>query len=292
MAQKADLIADNLQFAESPRWHDGRLWFSDFYDHAVRSVSLSGDLRTEFAIDDQPSGLGWRPDGTLLVVSMTQRSLLLHSTSGVTSMWADLGQIATYDCNDMVVDSKGGAYVGNFGFDLRSDLAARGLDAVLADHPTARLMYVSPEGSPRVVAEDLHFPNGCVILPGHETLIVAETLSAALTAFDIEGDGSLSNRRLWASLWPRLPDGIALDADGAVWVANPRATECVRIKEGGVVLDRIETVHPCYACALGGEDGRTLFMLTAEISDQERVPTARSGRIWAASVQHGRSGWP
>jgi sugar lactone lactonase YvrE len=192
----------------------------------------------------------------------------------------------------MVVDAQGGAYVGNFGFDLDAEIATRGIDAVLADHPTASLVYIAPDGSARVVAENLHFPNGCVIFPDQKTLVVAETLSGALTAFDIERSGSLANRRSWASIWPRVPDGIALDETGAIWVANPLAPECVRVAQGGVVLDRVETSHPCYACALGGEDGRTLFVLTAENFDHARASVARTGRIWATDVRYRRAGLP
>ncbi len=284
MARKSRLLAQDLHFPESPRWHAGRLWFSDFYAHAVKSVALSGDLRTEFEIDDQPSGLGWTPDGAMLIVSMIKRSVLIRRADGSIALHSDLGQIAAFHCNDMVADARGGAYVGNFGFDLNAAIAARGTEAVLAEHPTASLAYVSPDGSARVVAEDLHFPNGCVIFPDHQTLVVAETLSGTLTAFDIEQNGNLSNRRIWASTWPRVPDGIALDQEGAIWIANPLAPECVRISAGGAVLDRLETRQPCFACALGGEDGRTLFVLTAESFEPGRASSVRSGQIWASEI--------
>lgn len=279
------IIADNLGFPEAPRWHSNRLWFSDFYDREVKSVSPSGDIRVELKIEDQPSGLGWRPDGSLLVVSMKRRLVLSHRGNGQTQRWADLNHIATFHCNDMIVDDKGGAYVGNFGFDLDAALAARGPERVFADHATAKLAYISPDGNARVVAEDLHFPNGAVITPDDKTLIIAETLAGALTAFDIEADGSLSNRRVWASTLPRMPDGIALDADNGIWIANPLASECVRIGEGGEVLNVITTDRPCFACALGGEDGHMLFMLTAEAGGS----SARRGRIWATRVDHGRA---
>jgi sugar lactone lactonase YvrE len=284
MGRTSRLIAQDLYFPESPRWRAGRLWFSDFYAHAVKSVSLSGDLRTEFEIDDQPSGLGWMPDGALLIVSMIKRSVLIRRAAGPLSLHADLSRIAPFHCNDMVADARGGAYVGNFGFDLEAAFDARGAEAVLADHPTASLTYVSPDGVARVVAENLHFPNGCVIFPDQKTLVVAETLSGALTAFDIEVNGNLSNRRLWASTSPRAPDGIALDQEGAIWIANPLAPECVRIAEGGAVLDRVETTQPCQACALGGDDGQTLFTLTAETFRHRRASVARTGQIWATEV--------
>jgi sugar lactone lactonase YvrE len=284
VARLSRLIADGCYFPESPRWHAGRLWFSDFYAHAVKSVSLAGDLRTEFEIDDQPSGLGWMPDGTLLIVSMIKRSVLARRPSGSITTHADLSQIAPFHCNDMIVDARGGAYVGNFGFDLDAAIAARGGDAVFAEHSTASLAYVAPDGSAKIVADNLHFPNGCVISPDQKTLIVAETLSGALTAFDIQTNGELTNRRTWASIWPHVPDGIALDHEGAIWIANPTAPECVRISEGGAILDRLEMPHPCNACAFGGEDGRTLFVLTAESFDHRRASTSRTGRIWMCEI--------
>ena len=285
MARERKLIADRLAFGEAPRWHAGRLWFSDFFDHAVKSVTEAGDLRIEFELDDRPSGLGWCFDGSLLVVSMTNRAVLRRTTDGRLSHWADLSDLATFHCNDMVVDAKGGAYVGNFGFDLNRDMDEKGVEAVLADHPTANLVYVSPSGVPRIVADEMHFPNGSAISTDHNTLLVAETLAGAITAFDISDDGSLSNRRLWAPTWPRVPDGIALDASGAIWIANPLANECVRIAEGGAVLDVVETDRPCYACALGGADGKSLFMLTAEPSDERTYASARSGHLWAVAVE-------
>jgi len=280
-------LASGLQFGEGPRWRDGRLWFSDFYDHAVKSVSLAGDLRTEFTIDDQPSGLGWQPDGTMLIVAMTSRRLLRRTPDGAVSVHADLGHIATFHCNDMVVDSAGGAYVGNFGFDLD---AAIGKGDVQASLVKAKLAYVSPDGQARVAADDLAFPNGTVITPDGRTLIVGESFGGVLTAFDVGPGGDLSNRRVWAELAPRVPDGICLDADGAIWVANPQAPECVRVAEGGEILEVIDTGQPCYACMLGGNDGRTLFMLTA--AGLGSSPERRTGKVIVAEVDVARAGLP
>lgn len=292
MGRETRVLADGIYFGEGPRWRDGRLWFSDFYAHAVKSVSLAGEVRTELELDDQPSGLGWQPDGTMLIVSMTKRQLLRRSPGGKLAVHADLGHIATYHCNDMVVDSAGGAYVGNFGFNLDEAIESRGVPSVLADHPTAKLAYVSPDGQARVAAEDMHFPNGPVITPDGRTLILGETLAACLTAFDIGPDGGLSNRRVWATIAPRVPDGICLDADGAIWVANPTAPECVRIGEGGAVLEVIETNAPCFACMLGGDDGRTLFMLTASGSDHRQASASTTGSIQIAQVDSPRAGLP
>ncbi len=286
------VLADGIYFGEGPRWRDGRLWFSDFYAHAVKSVSLAGDLRTEFELDDQPSGLGWTPDGSMLIVSMTKRQVLRRTPGGVISVHAELGAIAGFHCNDMVVDAAGRAYVGNFGFDLDAEMVGRGVASVLADHPTARLACIAPDGAVSVAASDLHFPNGSVITPDGETLIVGETLGGVLTAFDIGEDGALSGRRLWASTAPRFPDGIALDAENAIWIANPLAPECARIAQGGAVLEVIDTGEPCYACMLGGEDGRSLFMLTARTSVGHEAAASPTGKVLVAEVEVPHAGRP
>ena len=292
MGRTTKVLTDGVYFGEGPRWQDGRLWFSDFYAHAVKSVSLAGDLRTEFEIDDQPSGLGWQPDGTMLIVSMVKRQVLRRTPDGKIAVHADLGDIATFHCNDMVVDSAGGAYVGNFGFNLDEAIESRGVESVLADHPTAKLAYVSPDGQVRVAAEGMHFPNGPVITPDGKTLILGETLAGVLTAFDIGSGGELTGRRVWAPTSPRVPDGICLDAEGAIWVANPIAPECVRIAEGGAVLEVIETAAPCFACMLGGDDGQTLFMLTASGSGAAQASASKTGKILVASVDAPRAGRP
>jgi len=292
MARTTSILAGDIYFGEGPRWRAGRLWFSDFFAGAVKSVSPGGDMRVEFTIDDRPSGLGWMPDGSMLIVSMARRQVLRRDRDGTIGLHADLSPLAGFHCNDMVVDSAGGAYVGNFGFDLDSQLEARGAQAVVADHPTANLMYVSAAGEVSLAAGAMHFPNGSVISPDGRTLIVGETLSASLTAFDITADGSLSNRRCWASTAPRLPDGICLDAEGAIWIANPIAPECARIAEGGEVLEVIDTGEPCFACMLGGDDGKSLFMLTAPTSIAHLAAAAPKGRIVVARVDSARAGLP
>jgi sugar lactone lactonase YvrE len=292
MPRPTRTLTGDIYFGEAPRWHGGRLWFSDFFSHAVKSVSLEGDLRTEFSIDDRPSGLGWMPDGSLLIVSMVKRQVLRRAPDGTIGLHADLGGIAGFHCNDMVVDAAGRAYVGNFGFDLDAELIARGTDSVVADHPTADLACIAPDGRVSVAATCMHFPNGSVITPDGRTLIVGETLGGALTAFDIGADGALTNRREWAATWPRVPDGIALDANGRVWIANPLAPECALIAEGGAVVEVIDTGLPCYACMLGGDDGRTLFMLTAPSSLADVAAAAPLGKLVVASVDAPRAGLP
>lgn len=291
MTRATRVLVEGIYFGEAPRWRDGRLWFSDFVAHSVHSIGLDGDLRTEFKMDDQPSGLGWMPDGSMLVVSMMKRQVLRRSVSGAISLHADLSRIATFHCNDMVVGSSGEAYVGNFGFDLGREMVARGPERVAADHVAAQLAYVLPNGAVSVAASDMHFPNGSVITPDGKTLIVAETLSGSLTAFDRGADGTLSNRRLWATTLPRVPDGITLDANGNVWIANPRGPECVLIAPGGQVLEVIETGQPCFACMLGGNDGRTLFMMTAP-TFVGLDPSKASGRIVISQVDAPHAGWP
>ena len=287
----ATVLADGLYFGEGPRWHDGRLWFSDFYDRAVKSVDGSGAVRTELEIDDQPSGLGWLPDGRLLLVAMHRRQLLRVDRDGI-RLHADLSGIATYHANDMVVDGQGRAYVGNFGFALDEALVSRGVESVLADHPTACLARVDPDGRVSVAAADLHFPNGCVITPDGRTLIVAETLAMRLTAFDIDADGALANRRAWAGVGMRAPDGICLDANGHVWIANAIAQECVLVAPGGAVIATVATSQPCFACMLGGPDRRTLFALTAPTSLASVVSQSRQGRIEYCDVETAGAGWP
>lgn len=289
MVRAVRTLVEGIYFGEGPRWHGGRLWFSDFYAHRVCSVSLAGDLRTELELEGRPSGLGWMPDGSLLVVRMERRELWRRWPDGRFERHADLTGHSAFLCNDMVVDGQGRAYVGNFGFDLDAELHARGPQNVIADHPRTCLALVQPDGSVSDPApgERFSFPNGMVITPDGKTLILGETLGGCLTAFDIGADGTLSNRRQWAPTWPAVPDGICLDADGAVWIANPLAPECVRIAEGGQVLETIETGLPCYACMLGGPDGRHLFMLVAPSSDDDVASKAPLGKVLVVEVDAG-----
>ncbi len=285
------VLARHLYFGEGPRWHGGRLWFSDFYDQAVKSVGADGAIRTEHVIDDRPSGLGWLPDGRLLVVAMHRRQVLRLDPGGFV-LHANLAGIAAFHCNDMVVDAEGRAYVGEFGFDLDAEISARGMMGVLAEHATATLAVVDPDGSVRPAATGMHFPNGSVITPDGQTLIVAETLAMCLTAFDRGPDGALSNRRVWARLGMRAPDGICLDADGNVWVANAIAPECVLVAPGGGIVSTVRTSQPCFACMLGGPDRRTLYMMTAPSSAAAVVSVARRGQVECAEVTAPGAGWP
>lgn len=287
------VLLEGLHFAECPRWHDGRLWFSDFYDHRVRTVDLEGNVADVVEVPHQPSGLGWLPDGRLLVVSMVDQKVLRLDDDRLVEH-ADLSGIASFHCNDMVVDAEGRAYVGNFGFDLFEYLHEHGVEGLLTEPgpPRALLARVDPDGDVHVAADGLLFPNGAVITPDGSTLIIAETVGRRLSAFDIQADGSLHHRRVWADLGFHSPDGICLDAEGNVWVANPLGPECVLYAEGGVALERVETTQPCFACMLGGPDRRTLFLLTAPTAEPHVVAHRRDGRIETAQVGVGGAGWP
>ena len=277
MTQLTTLI-DGLYFGESPRWHNGRLWYSDFYDKAVKSVDLQGEARLEWQLDEQPSGLGWLQDGRLLVVCMESLALKRLEKNGLV-LHADLSHYSKHLCNDMVVDKQGNAYVGNFGFNLDEQMQARGVESVMADHPKANIVKVTPQGDVSVATGGMSFPNGSVITTDGKTFIVAETLGLCLTAFDIHENGSLSNRREWAATGARVPDGICMNADGNIWAANAVSNECVLFAQGGEVLEVVNTSQNCYACMLGGDDGKTLFMLTAKSSQARIVSVKRTGKI-------------
>jgi sugar lactone lactonase YvrE len=291
---RTDTLIDGLYFAEGPRWRDGRLWFSDFYDRAVKTVGLDADMAVVAEVPNQPSGLGWLPDGRLLIVSMLDRRLLRQEADGRLVEHADLSRLAAYHCNDMVVDGKGRAYVGNFGFDLDAFIAEHGIAAAVGEPgpPRTVLVRADPDGTVAVVADGMKFPNGSVISPDGRTLIVAETLGLRLTAFEIAVDGSLHDRRVWAELGDHAPDGICLDADGNVWVANPLAPECVLYAPGGTVIERVTTSAPCFACMLGGPDGRHLFCLTARTSIAALAMHERSSAVEVVEVAVPHAGLP
>jgi sugar lactone lactonase YvrE len=292
-------VLDGMSYLEGPRWHAGRLYVSDFYTGDVVAVDLDGgaDPQTVTNVPAQPSGLGWMPDGSMLVVSMRDRRVLRARDGGAPEAHADLSELAPWHLNDMVVDGRGRAFVGNFGFDLMSGAPIR----------TAGIIRVDADGSATVVADDLAFPNGTVILPDARTLVVAETLGGRLTAFDLGDDGSLSNRRVWAKLSDTAdtddlgeliaaggvaPDGMALDAEGAIWVADALGGPVLRVREGGEILEEISPGTSVFACALGGADGRTLVMCAApSFAEHERRET-REAVLLACEVDVPRAGLP
>ena len=275
-----DILIDGLLFGEGPRWHQGALWLSDMHAQQVLKVSSDGtkEVIVEIA-SDQPSGLGWLPNGDLLIVSMTDRALLRYDGYEL-AHHADLSELASWYCNDMVVDHQGRAYVGNFGFDLHNN----------APMKTAELICVEPNGEARVVAEDLSFPNGTVITPDGQTLIVGESFGGKLTAFTIQENGDLKAPRTWADL-PEgsVPDGICLDADGGIWCASPTSNECLRIIEGGEVTHRIELERLGIACMLGGDK---LYVLTSTSSHPDECKERKDARIEIYDAPHPGAGLP
>lgn len=277
-----EVVLEGLRFGEGPRWHEGRLWFSDMHDGVVLAMTPAGEVERICQVEAEPSGLGWLPDGRLLVVSMQDRRLLRREPDGRLVLHADLSLHAGWHCNDMVVAADGGAFVGNFGFDLHGGAEPCG----------ANLIRVDPDGETRIAAADLMFPNGTVITPDGRTLVIGESFAGRLTAFDLESNGDLTGRRLWAQLPEgRIPDGICLDADGAIWVASPLGNECLRVLEGGEVTDVVKLDRGAFACMLGGADRRTLYICSATDSDPARSAD-RGGRIEQVRVAVPGAGLP
>ncbi|WP_460854795.1 SMP-30/gluconolactonase/LRE family protein [Nocardiopsis coralliicola] len=293
---EASVVLDGYSFLEGPRWHGGRLWLSDFYTGQVVAAGEQGPVEVMAAVPEQPSGLGFLPDGRVLIVSMRDRRILVRAESGELSEYADLSAQAPGLLNDLIVDGAGRAYVGNFGFDLMGGAPMR----------SASLLRVDPDGTVATAAEDLVFPNGMAILPGG-VLLVAETFGGRITAFDTVGDGTLHGRREWARFGPLPqtddagaagaqlpvgPDGICADAEGAVWVADALHNRAVRVREGGEITDEIRPGTGVFACMLGGSDGRTLYLCTApSFAEHERRAT-REARLLAVRVDVPRGGLP
>ena len=276
-------IVDGLIFAEAPRWHEGSLHISDMHGRRVLRIGDDDAVTTVAEIDDMTSGLGWLPDGRLLVVSMAARKVMRRETDGRVVEHADLGSIATFHCNDMIVAADGTAYVGNFGFSLFP----------VGDPCPAAVARITPEGEASVGAADLWFPNGIAITADGGTLIVAESAGYCLTAFTIAADGSLSGRRVWAQLEAgHAPDGICLDEEGAAWVAIPHLKHFVRVREGGEVAETIAVERHALACALGGADRRTLFMTVSTELEPEKCLANPTAAVLATEVDVPGAGRP
>ncbi|HVT50176.1 MAG TPA: SMP-30/gluconolactonase/LRE family protein [Dongiaceae bacterium] len=274
MSRSPSVLLSGLSFPEAPRWHEGVLWFSDFYKHAVQSVDLSGRVEQRAEVPGRPSGIGFTPDGGFLVVSMLDRKVLRFDPAGGSSVHADLGAFAGGPCNDMVVLSSGEAYVGNFGYDKNNGAPLR----------ATCLVHLSAAGEPREVARDLVFPNGMAVSADQRTLLVAETFAGRVTAFDRGRDGSLDNRRVVAAQDGFNPDGLCLDAEGAVWVADATGHRVVRIMPDGSFAEQIGTgERHAFACALGGDDRRTLFICT-NTGAGHQMASKRDGRIEIVGV--------
>ena len=284
MSRTTTVLLDDLAFPEGPRWHENRLWFSDQHDKRVVAMDPNGKAETICEVPQQPSGLGWLPDGRMLVVSMLDKQVLRREPDGSVVTHADLGALAPGACNDMVVDETGRAYVGNFGFDMYA-----------GEQPVeAGLIAVEPDGTTSLASDPLAFANGTVITPDGTTLLVGESMAARIRAFDRDpADGKLSNPRVWATFDGATPDGICLDAEGAIWAASPFTGDVIRIAEGGEVLETVKTSHPgAFACMLGGPERRTLFVCTAPDHIPEQVKAAHQGRIEVLEVDVPGAGLP
>jgi sugar lactone lactonase YvrE len=290
-------LISGLSFTECPRWHGGRLYFSDFYTRRVFAVALDGTKEIIAEVPGQPSGLGFLPDGRMLIVSMRDRKIMLREPDASLVEYADLSHLAPWYLNDMLVDYQGRAWVGNFGFDLMGG----------AEVTTTNLICVDPDGCAKVAAGGLGFPNGMVLTPNGETLIVAETTMNRLTAFEL-ASGVLGRKWTWAAfggppastnfaeLFNQVdvaPDGICLDAEGAIWVADAKNGRCIRVAEGGDILEELKIDGlGAFACMLGGTDGRTLFVCVAPTFHEAEASANHRAAIWMTNVDVPRAGLP
>jgi sugar lactone lactonase YvrE len=281
------VLLDGLAMPESPRWHDGRLWFSNWGAEEIVAVDLDGNSEV---VGAGPEGAGWAvnwlPDGRMLI---TGDELVRVEPDGTRVRHADLSHLSPHGWSEITVDGRAHVYVNSINFDFGD------FEAVLAGgEAPGKIVLVTTEGDVREVASEIAFPNGMVVTPDNKTLVVAESFAARLTAFDIAEDGTLSNRRIWAD--GVGPDGICLDADGCIWASSGNMTnDCARIREGGEVLERIDLDRSCFAAMLGGPDRRTLFMLTAEwrgTAGVEEVIEARTGQVLIAEAPAAGVGWP
>jgi sugar lactone lactonase YvrE len=279
MSKLPKVLFDGFAFPESPRWQEGRLYVSDWGAHEVVAVDLAGRSEVVARVDSFPMCVDFLPDGRLLVVA--GQTLLRQERDGELLTHADLSGLSDFGWNDIVVDGRGNAYVNNVGFDFPRGEFAPGLVGLVA-----------PDGSVRQVADEVAFPNGMAVTPDNSTLIVAESYGSKLTAFDIAADGGLSNRRLWADLGDGAPDGICLDAEIAVWYGDVPNKRCVRVREGGEVMQTIELDRGCFACALGGADRQTLFMATNEWAGPSKMMAERNGQLLTARAPSPGAGWP
>ena len=292
-----ETLIGGLSFTECPRWHDGRLYFSDFYTQRVLAVGLDGTVETIAEVPGQPSGLGFLPDGRMLIVSMRDRRIMRRELDSSLVEHADLSSLAPWHLNDMLVDTRGQAWVGNFGFDLMGD----------AKVTTTNLISVDWDGSARVAAVGLGFPNGMALTPDGSTLIVAETMMNRLSAFDV-ASGVLGKRWTWAAFGDPptsdgiaevlsqvdvAPDGICLDAEGAIWVADAMHGRLIRVAKGGDILEELKIDGlGVFACMLGGDNGRTLFACVAPTFNEAEASRNHRAAIWMTYVDVPRAGLP
>lgn len=273
------VLAGGLAMGESPRWHDGRLWVCDWVAGEVLAFDAAGNARVMRTVSGLPFSIDWLPDGRLVVTSGSTRRVWCEQADGSLGTYGDMDRL----WNEVVVDGRGNTFVDEIGFDMMAG----------APPEAGTIAVVRPDGEMRQVADDLWFPNGMVVTDDDRTLIVAESYGNRLTAFDIGEDGELTGRRVWADLGDAAPDGICLDAEGAVWYADVPHQRCVRVAEGGEVLQVIEADRGCFACMLGGEDGRTLFVVATRWDEETTTGLGgRHGQVLTARVDVPHAGRP
>jgi sugar lactone lactonase YvrE len=278
---KPKQVMGDLAFPESPRWYDGRLLVSDWGAGEVIAAGLDGRTTVIAKVDSFPMCIDHLPDGRLLIVASSERRIVRRDPDGALVTHADLKDFGEHPWNDVVVDGRGNAYVNNIGFDFPDGEVGPGT-----------IVLVAPDGSVRPVADGVLFPNGMVVTPDNATLIVAESYGNKLTAFEIATDGSLANARTWAEVEDH-PDGICLDADGAIWYGDVGTRRAVRVQQGGKVLQTIELDHGCFACMLGGPERRTLFLVVNEWGDPSAAGEASAmGQVLAVPAPAPGVGWP
>ncbi len=283
MARSVRTIVEGLSFAEGPRWHGGTLYMADMHGNRVLRIGERGGYEVVASLEGPVSGIGWLPDGRMLIVSMNDRLLMRQEPDGRIVVHGDLNSVAHWHANDMAVAANGTAYVGNFGFSLHPP----------GDFRSTSLARVAADGTVTAAADDLWFPNGIAITPDGRTLIVAESGAFRLTAFNVAGDGTLFNRRVWAQLeGGQSPDGICLDSEGAAWVALPTQKAFIRIREGGEVVETIAAAQIALACVLGGPARRTLFMMSAGHTDPADCRADLTGTVTATEVENAGAGFP
>ena len=275
------VLLEGVAFPESPRWHDGRLWFSDWMAHQVVALDENGASEVMAEVDALPFSIDWIPDGRMLITA--GQKLLRPEPDGSLAIHADLSGLTEFGLNEIVVDGRGNVYVNAPGFDMMAG----------EEPKPGMIAVVTPANEARRVAEDIAFPNGMAVTADGSMLIVADSYGRELTAFDVGGDGSLSNRRVWADLRDGTPDGICIDAEGAVWYADVPNRRCVRVAEGGEVLQTVELDRGCFACMLGGIEGSTLFIAAQEWTGPEKIGTGpRTGQIAAVGTPAPHAGYP
>lgn len=275
-------ILTNLSYPEGPRWHQNKLWFSDIFLRELKTLDLQGKVETVVHYDDELSGIGWQPNGTLCVVSVFKHQLLRWE-NGQLCPWVDIDDGNSFASNDMVISANGNAYIGNISFDYTKDETPK----------PCNIKLVTPDGKMQIAASDLQVPNGMVITPDGKTLITAESYGDRLTAFTINTDGTLCNQRVLATLpTGAVPDGICLDAEMCVWVACNQLCAVLRVNPAGEVIDKIEVPSHPLACMLGGPDRKTLFILTTATFDPEIARRDKGGKIYSAKVNISGAGLP